>query len=68
MIAPYWDDISLTCSGSTNAVRFSETSNTVVLSYARRCVGDSNFYPDFAVVVIYDAVQEYTCSGSGVCG
>lgn len=61
LIAPFWSDVNLACPGTANTVRYYETCDGGFLSMARGLSQDSNFYPSYALVVEYDAVQAYTC-------
>ena len=63
MIAGFWADINLGCSGTTNTIRYTETVSSSSLQSARAAVRskDSYFYPTSVLNVQYDAVQRYNC-------
>lgn len=61
MIAGFWADVNLQCTGTANVVEFSQSCSSALLSQIRSQVNDPSFNPTSAVVVKYNAVQRYTC-------
>ena len=63
MVAGYWADAKLSCSGVANDVTFEESCDGALLAAIRTQISgiDSSFIPTSAVVVKYNRVQRYNC-------
>ena len=66
IVAPYWSDNNLLCSGPDNLVRYVESSDEPLLTVAKNLARDDQFDPTFVVEVEYDRVQAYTCPDGAV--